>query len=1118
MASRSIKDSIDTLDLNNPPVFFSYKDHFRKLWDFHSIENIPESTILIEWDGFPDKTQNFLVETDKYITPIDWAVGYSLYINSKCKESRAYPDLRILIYDNGPDKVSHSDSVKFVYQSSNMDIMSMPWIRIFSLKVPVSSRNSTALIRLLKNLDSDDEKSKNSHQDSSYSTSMSAVFTNIRRLVNSFRGNVGARELSLVNQTTQTPNAEHNTEICDEPLPTMKEVFNNKKGLDLNSIKGIWATSITRPSTPGDHHAIANLVGPLLLTEEKDGDLHVNALQALMRSIGLLPDHKEWNASKENSENAKAQLGIGNSWIDWKNPEWKYKLEGLLSKSSDKLNLILIDDMFQSSWGKILCRAVGVDYKKPSGGDGKDQLVKISNWNVIGKDEKVVVKASSSAAWIIKKLEGFDGEDKRFDLSLDDDGVGQEILFLDLRLYPGNLETDETDETDETEIKKFFEPLLTLAEKFIEGQAENLPWNGFAVGNKEGEKGEIERIKDWIKSDNKKQEDSGYIEALTLLPRILALTDLSLPIVLFSSTGRRDITEMLKHYGNIITVFEKPRFTVDIPIDIAYQTKCKFLDAMKEAFTVLAGRQICRKVEELKKRAESSAAMIPVETNIPKFKHIEIYIDESGTPKNYTPESFCVGGLIMAYPQYNDVDQLSNRLKKTGCYWYSNDEKDRNYLLKRPGEKNRAYDNPSWTYDETRGKLLELCKDRNVFISGICVQEKMEDIKAKQTIHGEERHVLLKDEQGDERYKRLLTQLLTLALYEYIPEMIGKKQGKKGGITLSVFAGTRTVPIDIRPIGMFKNHDPDDYFGYGYNPKIKSYYTIGANSIHPLVARILKNREDLCNEVTLHHARGISLKYGVVTKPDKRKREKYYVRNQHYFADNVLNRGGINDVYKDEFEIGYSTQSNMDMDTLLDARKELLDDNIAEGIIQMAEYTGAEVKDKMSDHLIRKIGESLKPEHFEGFHFLNILEISKTGQILAVNSSSTPDPEKKQPTDKSKVHEETLKLNDDAEKIKKPQTPEKTSTDLAKPKKTVTEDNKLKITVIVIKKRKKNLKVRDYVCEETSGEKRRILVEQFAKKASDISVMAIGAIFEVTTYERDGILYGADLRQIDNNG
>jgi hypothetical protein len=1130
------KEKLASLSQNNGNQnlvkVYSYRNHFEELWKFLSPT---KPILLVVWDGIPDRESDDEVDTEKHITPIDWAVGFSLHIKNSSLES--YPELKILILDEKINRNPNSISLKFVYQSPDKNVISMPWIRIFSLG------QNNVLDRYLENFYSDTEASPNSHNGFSRETGMSdgrdeedkeptsilsaqeeavhesyffglnidTIYRNIIRLVDSLLGSVEeveppftgddkTPEPSHDSRETQTPVSE--TEICNVPvIPSMKDVL--EKNCDLDSTKNLWAASLTSPEA-GYHHALANLVGPLLLMDGAGMDLHVTAIQRLMCSIGLLP---------EKDENKEALLTGKNPWINWDEPEWQWRLKEL-RKSSNKLKLILIDDMFKSGWGETLCRAVGINYNKTlNKDDGKDSLVRISECQA-GEDEKVIVKAASSAGWIISKLNGMTNTDNRFEFSLDD-GVGQEILFLDLRLYPGNLSS---------EIENLFKPLLTLAEKFKEGQNKNLPWNGFTVGDKEGEKGELERIREWIENPRREQEDPEYIEALTLLPRILALTDLSLPIVLFSSTGRRDITEKLKPYGNIITVFEKPRFTVDIPVDIARQTRTKFRDAMEEAFSVLKGRQICRKVKDLAQKAESCDPMIPTGTQIPEFKHIEIYIDESGSPENLPEDqkSFAVGGLIMAYPVYKNVDQLSNELKEKGCYWYSNDENDSNHLSKRPSEGNSKNSNTSWTYDKARGKLLELCNKKKIFISGICVQEKMDDIKAKQTNSGEERHILLKDEQGDERYKRLLTQLLTLALYEYIPALIKKETQ----ITLSIFAGTRTVPIVTAPQGMFLKHDPDDYFGYGYNDRISSYYTIAVSSIHPIVASILRSRKnDLCKELTLHHARGVYLKYGVSI-PDKRGREKYFVRNQHYFADNVLYQGGINNVYEKEFKTGFSIQSNMDMDVLLSARKKILDGNTAEGIVRIAGCNSEVVDDKMSGHLIRKIGESLKPEHFDSLKFQNICQLVRLDTTIG-NEPSIPVLSKNDIAgmgDSNKVVNDREKIDQSVFRNKEGDSPlnsailqssDKTSTEEKKPEETIKKDEKLTLKIVVEDINRVFSQIILYHCRETGGAKRKVLVIPAAVKLSSIDVVSKGDIFEATTYTNDGCLYAANLRKID---
>ena len=978
-----IKLRLDSAENGKAFSLYSYRDiaHFKKLWEFDP--SLKTGNIIIVWDGIASDTlEPRVVITNKYLTPIDWAVGFSLSIKDRIGPEH-FPELRILILDDFSQSVPRSDSLKLVYQYSNMAVLSMPWIGIFSAK-PSDS----------------------------------------------------VPDIKAFNNTLNTPGN----------LPSLKDAFDEKTH-DLDIIKGIWAANITKPSARGDSHAIANLVGPLLLTKEY-GDLHINALQTLMRSVGLLPEEAEDN---------DALLTKDRPWISWKAPE----------NGNKQLKLILVDDMFEISWGKVLCWAVGVDYEEPNQSDGKCRLVKISKYEA-GKGEKIVVKASSSADWIIDKLKNHDDQkDRRFKFFLDDVEDVPEILFLDLRLYTSDIKEE----------GRFFKELLVLARNFIEGQVKNLPWPGFSNE-------EIASIEKWIENPDKVQDGLGYIEALTLLPRILALTDLFLPIVLFSSTGRRDITETLKPYGNIITVMEKPRLTVDISVDIALQTKRKFLDAMEDAFSVLTGRQVCRKVKNLSDKAESCAEMIPAGTVVSEFKHIEIYIDESG---RIGQKKFAVGGLIMVYPKYEDVNILSEDLKSKGCYWYSDNEKDCTHLSKTKGQQNKKFQgacaDTSWEYDKAKEILLELCSKKGIFVSSICVK----DIKVDNS-NTDERHILLKDVQGDARFRKLFSVLLELAIYEYIPELIRKKNDNESEVTLSIFPATRISRMNpSQAVGMLPGHNPNDYYGYRYMHEDDLYATMAPNSISPIVAGILKGRKGLHKKITLHHARGVMLQYGVPNYKNKKNtpqairhrdvegtkesidRTEFYIRRQHYFADHVLDNGSIKEEYNEEFKTGFVTESDGDMERLIDARRMILDDDTAAGIIQAAKYVGTEVKDKMHCHLLKKIGESLRPEHFSGFEFRNVLEGTKedmaiVGEII--------------------VHETKMQ---------------------AQP-----------VTVRIEQIKKKGDNINHYVCCDVNEDERRVLIKQSDKKRSGItSAIEEGDVFEVILYSKDGSLYGTNLIRID---
>jgi hypothetical protein len=741
-------------EINNSETIelFSYKEDndFKKLWGFDP--KLSNKTIVIVWDDIAGTKQKgetgSLVDTSKYLTPIDWAVGYSLSFYGEAKNVKEgigeYPDLKILIVDSASDKASQSDSVKFVYQAPDKRIISMPWIGLYS-------------------------KEK-------------------------FEVGIGS-------------------------LPSMKESY-KEKAHDLDSIKRIWAASLTRPSTHGDHHAIANLVGPLLLMEEVGGDLHVNALQALMRSIGLLPDHKEGNASDENGE---AMLCAKNPWVD------------VEEYNSDKLKLILIDDMFQISWGKILCRAVGLDYEKPFGDDEKDQLVEISKYDA-GQDAKIVVKATSSAEWILERLESFDKKDNRFNFSLDNDCDSKEILFLDLRLYSGNFKKEVV----------FFEKLANFANQHFKKDANrNLPWPGITND-------EIAEIQGWIENSDKKQEDPEYIKALTLLPRILALTDLSLPIVLFSSTGRRDITEKLKPYGNIITIFEKPRFSVDIPLDIALQTKRKFQNAMEISHMILQARQKCRAIIDAGSKVHNG-----IEDLSDKKYHVELFIDESYLEESHENTIF-VGGLFAIYSADNvddareKADNFDNALVKAGVRYFD-----------RLGVGENA-----------AGVVMnkkDSCCDELTNAFGSCVHkpDHLFFVRLECTMGNGKVDNIFYPKSGDNLFRMTLNSIIEFFLSETIPALFPKKHEE---VSVSIYAGTRVQPfyLDkeselniIKYRTGFESFTPLKKDG---NPIKHVLQTTNRDTLFPIISDILSHHN---LERNMHRVVGITLPYttGNVTVP-----------------------------------------------------------------------------------------------------------------------------------------------------------------------------------------------------------------------------------------------------------
>lgn len=221
------------------------------------------------------------------------------------------------------------------------------------------------------------------------------------------------------------------------------------------------------------------------------------------------------------------------------------------------------------------------------------------------------------------------------DLSLKD----QFVLFLDLRLGLG------------TELQRRLE---ALGKKLLRS-GRNLPWLTDAS------RAALE------------DELQGGKTGETLLPRLLALIDPTLPIVIFSSTHRRELIEPFRDYGNLITTFRKPVLSgMTSPwAETVRELHGDFVSALEQAARILRARQTFRSFH---------AKALPCDPPaLPASEHgwlIEIFIDESEEPTETSPpRSLCAGGVIVVrtlnrqgLPEVSDV-QLLRELVERNCLW-----------------------------------------------------------------------------------------------------------------------------------------------------------------------------------------------------------------------------------------------------------------------------------------------------------------------------------------------------------------------------------------------------------------------------------------------------------------
>jgi predicted RNA-binding protein with RPS1 domain len=595
---------------------YAYQESFNELWGVDNgidqlINELITSKIediIVIWDEIPQGDTRS-VNTTLYLTPIDWAMAFSL---AACRIDKDNSNFRITIIDLNSDTYASAPTVRFINQYHKRDVMAMPWIRIVR---PIYAKDKKGI----------DEREHDIKE---------VIFE-------LFSG-------------------------CDDnsEFKSLVKALVADSSYDFEVIRSVWRSNLIKTPNTDDHHAIANLLGPQLLLGEtvRKADVTVQALRCVMLVAGLFP-----------SESGVGALLTGAvSWLDpAEHPAWRT----IKKRAGNRLKLILVDDQWQDGWGEVLCKAVGLDFNE-SGiqtSVGAKALAKISCAN-----QNISVYATSSANVILEKLEivvglrpsqtgrtaindtvplqtETTGRDSRFTLKLDDGGdevESAEILFLDLRLFSGSSVKEEAE---------FVGRVLAVAHKINEKWGDQLPWPEFSAD-------ELGRITAWVTKAKELPGDVArtmpeYAAAITLFPRIIAHIDLSLPIVLFTSTGRRDIMKAFDAYRSIICEFEKPRMSGTLADDLATPAKEQFVSAITRALEMLDARLVCQRLFEFPKLVR------PQQNPLSDGQWtIELYVDESGseidkkTSHKSPRELLTVGGLLAIFGPGHDPNAFNREL------------------------------------------------------------------------------------------------------------------------------------------------------------------------------------------------------------------------------------------------------------------------------------------------------------------------------------------------------------------------------------------------------------------------------------------------------------------------
>lgn len=596
---------------------------------------------------------------------------------------------------------------------------------------------------------------------------------------------------------------------------------------DTRMLRRLWVSRIVSPSKPRDRHTIANLVGPQLLTSGMTSWMPnslatkspcLAAFLNLMRALKLLPQVLD---------------KISAPWIDpdrWKR-DW----------SPDNLaKFVLVDDMADLGWKDFLCLALGIDPLH-----GQDSVLFVStepDAKVLGASRNSsLIDLLADASRRLRVNEGID----LFGGSKDT------ILFLDLRLFNRRSTQEEF---------AFLRELLALAEQAEDKEAfrRYLPWRGFTHH-------ELNQVRVCV--NNERVEDEGYFIALTLLPRLIALVDPMLPIVLFSSTGQRRVSESLKGYGSIITDFDKPRFFGSVSGNLIEESRQRFERAINHALTLIKGRTVCRQFQTTSGPSGSSTSN----------NYVEIFIDEAD---EVSQEGFRVGGVAIIYDDEKHATKVNEEMTLRGLTWGSTDIDLQPQQLIDKRMPLALYEGTIYTPVEN---LLRATQVRDLIAFTLAAAPDMPWVDTTD---------LTSPWCLDNQYRNLVCLALEVLFYEILPE----KTANQSTLNYAVYLASRTRYQSDADAP--RDWDSTDKMNiaqrYGVrlkeNYKTKQLYfqSIGSDSVHPIITQVRALMPEAKINITV--ARANTLRYGI--DPDF---PEDLPRPAHLLADLVVSQSNSTD-------------------------------------------------------------------------------------------------------------------------------------------------------------------------------------------------------------------------------
>jgi hypothetical protein len=436
----------------------------------------------------------------------------------------------------------------------------------------------------------------------------------------------------------------HSFEDLVDDIKQFDLTYPSLKKAQPDLVESFVRTWIGSVAESGSHHDVSNLLGPLVLTS----------------ATGAMPTHSQvvtalWQITKWFHLHADGKDdGKGSSESAFSNMTKAIK-EAIAIK--EPVDFILIDDMADVGWADCVANLLGID-----------NVVRFDESPINHHGNKRLIKATTPYAFFPKLCDLCKSPDQ---IQIDSimplgshgdtngqvlahiplhadiaDPSHQQVVLIDLRLFARSVSQEQ----------EFLSACVRAALAMIREQSFVRRWSDERFTKERlGElQRKIDSTTDW--EAFRRDEENCYLEVLSLFIRLLAQRYFTLPLVLFSSTGKRKVLEYLKPYGNVISAFDKPRIVGNaIEVEAALDG---FREAIQSAAKLIRFRLDMQRLLMFTKKAPP----LPRFSNGTSVPYVEVYFDET---IHEDDKRFAVIAIVMLYESSEKAEQLDQELTTT---------------------------------------------------------------------------------------------------------------------------------------------------------------------------------------------------------------------------------------------------------------------------------------------------------------------------------------------------------------------------------------------------------------------------------------------------------------------